>query len=667
MNLLESKPNSQKAVNRHDRYRPDIDGLRAMAIIPVIGFHAFPEWFKGGFVGVDIFFVISGFLITNNILTAATAARFSFVEFYSRRIKRIFPALIVVLVACYSFGWFVLLADEFKQLNLHIVAASAFASNFLLWEQSGYFDVASESKPLLHIWSLGIEEQFYILWPLTVLALRKFQSNFMRSILAIFAISFFLNVAWVGSHPIATFYNPASRFWELLTGCLLAYALVPEEHAKFPCILPHWSAPAPLINHVVGFFGALCIVLAITVLDKTTAFPGGWALLPTVGALCLIWAGPNSWFNQRILGHPAIVFVGLISYPLYLWHWPLLSFSRVINTGETSWQTRLGIVLLSVLLAWLTYVLIERPVRFSAFRAVPVWLCSALAMVCTVAIGTILLDGIPERYPRAIQKLDSYSLSSGNITREWRRFKCMLEDQAEFASECLDTAPAGAPLVVIWGDSHAAALYPGLRALSGEYKFRIGQFNTSRCPPIVGFQTENPRLNNPNCLGINKSVLTTIKAASPQIIIMTAYWNIYDTSNLADTIAELQKLGIPKIILVGSAPVWSGNPARIVFERFKSDPLHRVPQQVGFNQISDQREVDAKIIAVARKTSVEFVSVVDALCDTTGCQAFAGASGDELTFSDSDHLSPVASILFVRQKLQSLLEDQLSSASSSPK
>lgn len=210
----------------HPKYRPDVDGLRAIAVLAVVFFHAFPSLIRGGFVGVDVFFVISGYLISTIIFENLDRGTFSFSEFYARRIKRIFPALILVLVACFVFGWFVLLADEYKQLGKHIAASAGFISNIIFWNEAGYFDNAQETKPLLHLWSLGIEEQFYILWPLVIWVIWKRKFNLLTITFFLAIASFMLNLKGVQQDAVATFYSPQTRFWELLSGSLLAWTAV---------------------------------------------------------------------------------------------------------------------------------------------------------------------------------------------------------------------------------------------------------------------------------------------------------------------------------------------------------------------------------------------------------------------------------------------------------
>lgn len=362
--------------NIHPVYRPDIDGLRAVAILSVVIFHAFPSQLRGGFVGVDIFFVISGFLISTIIFRSLQRGDFSFGEFYAHRIKRIFPALIVVLAACYAFGWFTLLPDEFKQLGKHMAAGAGFVQNYILWDEVGYFDTAAELKPLLHLWSLAVEEQFYLIYPVLILAAWRMGLNVLTVVLLLALISFGLNISGVKSNPTETFFMPQTRFWELQAGALLAY-LQFFMRAKFsarlqglifhPILFRHPPQPArrmEVLNNILSIVGLLLLVAAIFSISKSQPFPGWRALLPVLGASLLILAGPTAWANRIILGNRLMVFVGLISYPLYLWHWPILSFFRIIQAEVPTSSIRMGAVALSFVLAWLTYRLIEKPIRF---------------------------------------------------------------------------------------------------------------------------------------------------------------------------------------------------------------------------------------------------------------------------------------------------------------
>lgn len=310
-------------------------------------FHAFPNVIGGGFIGVDIFFVISGFLITTIILENLQSGSFSFIEFYSRRIRRIFPALFLALLTCYAFGWFTLYASEYKQLGEHIAAGAGFLQNLVLWSESGYFDNSSDTKPLLHLWSLAIEEQFYIFWPLVLWAAFKKKFNVLKVVLLILIISFATNILTIGSNPIAAFYSPISRFWELLIGAVWAYLSVTKESIANKFSIKY--------SNVLSVTGLFLMALAIFVLNKKSAFPGWWALLPTLGAVLLIAAGKDGWANKNIFSNKLMIWFGLISYPLYLWHWPLLSFGQIITAGKLSAFYKIILIIISIALAYLTY------------------------------------------------------------------------------------------------------------------------------------------------------------------------------------------------------------------------------------------------------------------------------------------------------------------------
>ncbi len=358
------------------KYRPDIDGLRAIAVLTVVGFHAFPDWIKGGFIGVDIFFVISGFLISTILFENLERKSFVFFEFYARRIRRIFPALLLVLISCYAFGWFIMLVDEYKQLGKHIAAGAGFFSNFSLWREAGYFDNAAETKPLLHLWSLGIEEQFYIVWPFLLWAAWKIKFNLFSLTVLIALVSFYLNIRGVHNDAVATFYSPQTRFWELLAGSLLAW-LTLKKNDSFARIKDKWDGwleklifgQAPryetsYLCNLISFLGFVLIACGIQTIIKDVNFPGFWALLPILGSILIIMGGAKAWFNRVVLSSRILIGVGLISYPLYLWHWPLLSFARIVESETPSITLRIAAVFLALILAWLTFWFVEMPIRF---------------------------------------------------------------------------------------------------------------------------------------------------------------------------------------------------------------------------------------------------------------------------------------------------------------
>jgi peptidoglycan/LPS O-acetylase OafA/YrhL len=455
-------------------YRPDIDGLRAVAILAVVAFHAFPAVVPGGFAGVDVFFVISGFLISRIMYSGLARKDFSLETFFAHRIKRIFPALILVLLASFGIGWFTLLPGEFAQLGKHIAAGAGFVQNIALWSEAGYFDVSSELKPLMHLWSLAVEEQFYLVYPVMVLAVWRAGKKPLALIAAIGVASFLLNIWRIGDDPTEAFFLSHTRLWELLAGALLA------------CIgglqLPRQGGA---LGHALSILGIALIGIAAFGLNQATVFPGWWALLPVAGAGLLIYAGPQACVNRWLLGCRGMVWVGLISYPLYLWHWPLLTFLRISELSPSSWQ-KLVAVGMAFVLAWLTYRLLEKPIRFGGHGGIKTaGLAACLAIVGGLGFVSYQFNGLPSRFPQEIRGVAAYVYDAKVGTR---MPACWLEVDAvsdAYASECSEAlrVPGGKHTVLVWGDSHAAGLYAGIQKHMGT---KVAQFTRSACPPIMG-------------------------------------------------------------------------------------------------------------------------------------------------------------------------------------
>ena len=358
------------------KYRPEIDGLRAFAILSVVIFHAF-SILTGGFVGVDIFFVISGFLITTHIFNSFDLGHFSFKDFFQRRIIRLFPSIITVMSCSLFFGWFVLLPDEFSQLGKHILGGAAFVSNFIFSLEAGYFDMGKEYKPMLHLWSLGVEEQFYIIWPIILWITWKIKQSFLSATLLLLFISLSINLFFVESYPVEIFFWPFGRFWELLAGSVLAWFMFykanffevtkPSNQYNFftKCFYIITTFNRIGITTFIGFSLLLGSVLTI---GKNDPFPSYTAIVPVLGALLVIAGGNSSFLAQSIFSNRLATWFGLISYPLYLWHWPVISYLYIIEDGLPSRVDRLLAVLLSILLAWITFQFIEKPIRYGGIK-----------------------------------------------------------------------------------------------------------------------------------------------------------------------------------------------------------------------------------------------------------------------------------------------------------
>ncbi|WP_416048931.1 acyltransferase family protein [Cupriavidus basilensis] len=595
----------------HKDYRADIDGLRAVAACSIVLFHAFPQALRGGFVGVDIFFVISGYLIGKIILQGVATGTFRFSHFYARRIRRIFPALTLVLIACFAFGWSSLMPAELKELGKHLASGAGFVSNFALWSEAGYFDPAAEVKPLLHLWSLGIEEQFYIFWPLILWLCWRARVNALIPITVVCAASFALNILTIHSHPTAAFYSPLSRIWELLIGTLLAY-----QHLNKGSFFPgHGNAKSIL--------GALLVGLTIVLLKQDVAFPGWWALLPTLGTYLLIDAGPNAWLNRKILSAKPMLWFGAISFPLYLWHWPLLSFARILELGTPPITMRIAAVLASVALAWLTYRLVESPLRFGGrSRAKLAGLCGTAALAGCVGYITFAHDGIPSRFPEEVRHIADFKY---NYAIDARTSKCWLAAENAFdgfSEECIQAPQVpGGRSIFVWGDSHAARLYPGLRKLLGD-DYAISQFTRDSCPPILNFRYES-------CARSNEYALATIRRTQPQMVILFAVWNHYQDNwdvdsparqGLHAAITALKSAGIKQIVVLGPAPRWKDMLPKLVYQDWKqSYPARRIPERLATNLDPTSFTVDAQMKKAMGSEGVRFVSIVQYLCTTGGC------------------------------------------------
>ncbi len=446
-----------------DMYRADIDGLRAIAVSAVVLFHAFPGAIGGGFVGVDIFFVISGFLISSHIFKDLQAGRFSFASFYAKRVIRIFPALLVVLVCAWVASWFVLFNDEFKQLGNHMSRAAVFLSNFLLWHESGYFDNIAETKILLHLWSLAIEEQFYIVWPLVIWLAWRYGGNLWLWLLGLLAVSFVWNL-WLSEADLTQdFYSPLSRVWELMCGAVLAYWQHCKKTRRIGDVFQ---------TNMVSLFGLTLIALALVGINSTMAFPGYWALIPVVGSVLLIASGPGALVNRHVLSRSFMTRLGAWSYSLYLWHWPVFALVRVVNGEQVSAGMRCGMVVLSIALAWATYRWVEVPVRFGIKHPLKVWfLMGAMFLLGCLGYATYKSDGWPNREIMSTK----YVLHEGDIGHDIFHqyfknhfFPCEEASIAKAAGtwkgmvRCFQSGKSFKFDLTLIGDSHAEHLFIGL-------------------------------------------------------------------------------------------------------------------------------------------------------------------------------------------------------------
>ncbi len=446
------------------RYRPEIDGLRALAVVPVILFHAGFQLFSGGFVGVDIFFVISGYLITTIILTELEAGQFSILNFYERRARRILPALFMIMAMCLPFAWLWLMPSDAKEFSESVIAVLVFASNIFFWRQSDYFDAATELKPLLHTWSLGVEEQFYVLFPMFLMLAWRLGRKRIVVLLAMMALlSLALAEYGTGRMPVATFFLLPTRGWELALGSLIAFYLKRKDRDHFP----------PALYQILSLTGLGLVIYGILAFTRETPFPGLSALIPTVGAGLIILCALPETLVGRLLTNRVLVGIGLVSYSAYLWHQPLLSFARHRSLTEPSDFVIAGLVVLTFGLAYLTWRYVEVPFRRKDIVTKGVlWRCSlASAVVIAASAGSLQLSPSDSqgKMPAEIEKL--YRFRTCFLSQS-QTFETLLQNHCHVAQgssfQVSSTLSRPSQRYVLYGDSVAAHLYPGLLSIAGE-------------------------------------------------------------------------------------------------------------------------------------------------------------------------------------------------------
>jgi peptidoglycan/LPS O-acetylase OafA/YrhL len=615
-----------------DRYRPDIEGLRAAAVLLVVIFHAFPDALPGGFIGVDIFFVISGFLITGIVARELAAERFSLAVFYGRRIRRIFPALIVVLLAVLGLGWLFMLPEAYARLSSDAFSAAAFCANVALLLHSGYFDVESAKRPLLHLWSLGIEEQFYLAWPLVLMAAARLRIGLLAAAIAIGLGSFALNVALIGAHPLATFDLPFTRAWELLAGASLALAwdAIPQSDRS-----NDWRAA----------IGAGLIAVAVLCLDPQRAFPGWWAVLPVAGSALLLSA-PRALGARHILASRPMVFVGSISYPLYLWHWPLLVFFAIIKFAPLTLLESGLVVGLSVALAWATARFVEAPIRYGRpYRVKIAALGAAMAMLALAGAVIARNNGFDFRLPGEIRAMAQVPTQ----VAKWRVQRCLLDlsQQSSFAADCVERGQG--PLLLVWGDSTAGALMPGLREAQQAQSFRIAQLTASSCVPALN--ADIPGV--PDCHANNDRVLALARQIRPDVVLLHGTWEKY-LDHVGETVTALRQIGA-RVVVLGPVPMWKrGLPNEVL--RYYMLHHRLIPER------SDRAMVSAAFEARMREALVplgaHFISASEALCNADGCLTRVGDKAEDITASDQVHLTEKGSVFLVRSVIAGVLDGQ---------
>jgi len=629
-------------------YRADVDGLRAIAILAVVAFHAFPSLLPGGFVGVDVFFVVSGFLITRLIAAGIEQRRFSFAGFYRRRIGRLFPALALVLATSLAYAWFFLPPADFGALGRHVAAGAGFVANLVYWSDSGYFAPSASGLHLLHLWSLGIEEQFYIAWPLlVVLALRARMMPARTVVLLLGAASFALNLWQTGVDPTGAFYSPLTRCWQLAAGAWLAFGAEATSVAE-KAGNAHWR------HEVRPVAGALLIAASALFLGPSSAYPGWLALMPTLGALLLLDAPAGSWIRRVALAHPALVLLGLISYPLYLWHWPLLVALDVASALPGTEAIRVAAVAASVVLAALTWRFVERPLQ--AHRGRPVvaaYLCSAMLAIGIAGYAVFATNGFPHRF--ADQQ--EFSLYFDNHPPRYRYSRAaniekVFREECDFyrdnrvneriAEDC--HVPLTNRRVFLWGDSHAKHLSPGLRAALPP-DVSLLQVASSACYPESG----PPRRDLYGaCARSNQFALERIAATRPDVVVI-AQVDGHLATDFVQLARHLRSLGAGHVLVAGPVPQWSYELHRMVLKEYWTRTPRRLKEGLRAKPFEADRELKRRLGGLAEPV---YLSLVDALCNADGCIVYLGEDRmTGLVTADYAHLTPRASEYVGRERL----------------
>jgi peptidoglycan/LPS O-acetylase OafA/YrhL len=630
------------------RYGADIDGLRAVAVLLVIVFHmglqpsvATVAWISqhispavaarlalgipGGFIGVDIFFVISGFLIGGILLREQSAGTFSIVRFYERRVRRILPALMAVLVFVLVAGYAALLPYEYREVGVSVLASIFSASNFFFLRHSGYFEPGALAKPLLHTWSLAVEEQFYVVCPLVLLLLRRVSKAVLQVTLGALALtSFAFSVYEVHARPDAAFYLPFPRGWELLVGVLLAAGVLPPLRAK-------------TARNAASLSGLGLIAAAALALTATTPFPGAAALLPCFGAALIIYAGETGpSFVGRALSWRPVVFVGLISYSLYLWHWPLL----LVNKYEYFSFVRLnslGLFVLMLLVASLSWLLVEQPFRAGRFRpgrkALFASSAVAVTLVSVVGIWAYRSNGAPGRFREPLLSLAGYP-ERGSNDLQWTNGCFVHAGHSAFEAHCLQSSPDRLNLLLL-GDSHAAHLRDGLTNALPEVN--ILQATASNCKPLLTSKHSSDDL----CRELTDQVFDHyLREHRPDAVLLSALWQATDLKALAETVRQIHAEH-QRVYVFGPSPAYDQPlPILLIKASFRKDqsmPIrHLDPTASEFAALDDKMRQTAMAAGADR-----FISLRKLMCNDSSCMEYVTA-GVPIEF-DASHLTAAGS------------------------
>lgn len=609
------------------KYRPEIDGLRALAVIPVILYHAGFLAFSGGFIGVDIFFVISGYLISTIIISEIESGAFSIVEFYEKRARRILPALFFVIICCLPFAWLWLLPEDMKSFSQSLLAVPTFVSNILFWKTSGYFDVIAELKPLLHTWSLAVEEQYYLLFPLLLKAVWRYGKAATLGLLILLFLSSLGLAHWASAaKPDAAYYLLLTRGWELLLGTFVSCY----------CSWAVQKKPSILISQSAGILGIAAIVYSIFQFNSQTPFPSFYTLLPTLGAGLIIIYGRQVTLAGTILSNKIIVRTGLLSYSAYLWHQPLLAFARHRSFEGITFETTLLVLVLTGVLAYLTWKYVESPFRnrsrFSK-REIFIWSGTAATLLMALGLAGTMTNGFENRFTFVsahegdVGQKDFYKLIDS------RYFLCNARSIAEdpenkVTFRCLQSQSKGNVDIALIGDSHAEHLFIGMAEALPDKNI------------LLHARGAFPSMDKPEFKKIYQYVLET---PSIHTVIISAHWisrvdNVPKDSTfdgeLAKTINAMMEKG-KTVYLLGDVPKFPFPPERCKFiaDGLGGSICHADRNRILLNELGYSKSMDKVISSIP---GLHYIDMAETLCTQDRCSML---KDNQLMYRDNHHLN----------------------------
>jgi len=639
------------------KYRPEIDGLRALAVLAVIFCHTGLGLFSGGFVGVDVFFVISGYLITLIIHGELQQEKFSIVQFYERRIRRILPALFFVILACIPFAWMWMMPDEFEAFSKSIVKVNLFISNVYFWKESNYFSPDAQLAPMLHTWSLAVEEQFYVLFPLILILFHKCKLRVLLSIISTMLIVSLAFSEWSSKiFPVANYYLLPTRSWELGVGSIIALSM------------NQWKNTNGSVAQLLSLIGLLLILFSVLTFDEGTPFPGLWALFPVIGAaLIIVYAKQNTLVGQFLSWKP-MVGIGLISYSAYLWHHPLFAFARIRLQGDVQPEVYLGLSVLTLILAFFTWKFVEQPFRNKmTFTRKQVFIGALLISVVFIVFGKVgrLSGGLPDRFSLEIREM-----IGGAKDTNPRRGECHAQNKKFITpnNSCVYGDEAF-PTFAILGDSHAMALAHQLSKSLVQNGYGLRELTFSACPPITDFVLLHKsdgcyRYNSqiPNYLSLHKEIET---------VILTARWTLHfegtrfnnfegglEASRIADTkltperaseVGDLYRLTVQKlledgkrVVLIYPVPEVGWHVPYYLAKKLLFEGEHSDTLSTSFEVFKQRTEFTHKQLAsVGEHHNLMEVRPENIFCDNHVQGRCVAQFDGELLYFDDNHLSSV--------------------------